>query len=370
MADYQDELERLMATLGDLKPPALFDRVEEIARLCQAHGDPDEAAAWWIDLIQLASHHAHFRRELAAFDALRRLRDAQPEDERLTGSVLWYYKWIAERLSEFAEVGREQIDGFFAAMERDYDAAGAGKAAVHQLRCRAAGSMGDRDEAARQFAHWQETETSDADDCPACQTHATVLHHLAMEEVDAALDAARPVLEEGQSCEEVPAVTFSVLLLPMAFSRGDVRLAEAMRRFTRRQVRKSPNLATYLANHVVYLVFTGRTSEAARLLPSLLRTADATDNTAIRFAGFSAAWAALVRLAAEDVQRLPLPPGLSLTGDARSAPVSEAIVWAANHAAAAAEALDARNGNTQRADRLASLHAAIRAIPTPDAEDG
>ena len=365
MADYHDELERLTATLGELDPPALLDRVEEIARLCQAKGDADDAASWWVDLIQLANHHANFRRELAAFDQLRRLRDDVPDDERLTNSVLWYYKWIAERLPEFAEIDRDHIAEFFAAMERDYDAAGAGKAAVHQLRCRAAGSMGDDDEAARQFDLWQATDRGDSDDCPACQTHATVLHHLSQENVDAALDAAKPVLEEGQSCEEVPAVTFSVLLLPMAFGRGDLRLAEAMHRFTRRQVRGSPNLAMYLANHVIFLVFTGRTREAARLLPSLLRTADATDNTAIQYAGFSAAWATFVRLAAEDVERVPLPADLSLTGEQRWAATSEAVVWSANRAAAAAEALDARNGNTVRATRLASLHAAIRAMPAP-----
>ena len=366
--DYDVELGRLIDGLSDREGEELPRGFEAIIALADEHGDRDVALEWRVRLIELASHCDDFPRELAAFDGLRRMRDADPEDAEVAGQVRWFYKWVMEKLPGHAEVSRERIGEMFDAMARDYEAADEGLGAVHMLRCKAAGRMGDLEEAARQYDLWQAAGDSDSDDCPACQTHNRVLHHLILGDVGAAMGAAEPILKDGQSCQDVPAETFSRLLVPAAMA-GEVRLAEAMRRHVRRQVRRTPKMAGYQADHVLFLTLGGRPMEARRMLPAMLRTASASSDAMLRFEAFRAAWACLVRLAAAGVERVPMAEDLPVTEEGRTASVPAAIQWCATEASSAAETLDARNGNSRLVDRLRALHAAVTSAGAADGDD-
>jgi hypothetical protein len=252
-------------------------------------------------------------------------------------------------------------------MAAEYSAAGQGAAQVTLLRCKAAHLMNDDALAAEQFERWQQEQGGDSDDCAACLTDFKVTHHLNAGELQQAYEAAEPILSGEESCAEVPATTFSRLLLLVA-AMGNAEAAHAMHRACRYQVRKTLKLAGFLGRHALFLALGVRSREGARLLPALLPAAEASGNTVRRYHAFCGAWAVLVGLVREDIKRVPLPSGLPVTGDNRTADVAEALTWCANETADAAKRLDDRNGNTGYTDRLRSLHEAITNVPD-DAAD-
>ena len=365
MPDYHEELDRRAAALRHLRGAELLDAVEGIVALCEEHADADAAIAWRVDLLRLASDLDATERELKAFDALRRTYQSDPAYADLRAQVLWYYKWIMERLPEFAEVPAAVIDRMFEEMQKFYEQEGEGLRPVHMLRCQAAAAMGRADEADRLAARWESVEADDSDDCPACETHSRVQYLLDVGRVPEALAAAGPVLEGGQSCAEVPAVTFSRLLIPVALT-GDADLAEQMRLFVRRGVRKVPKLFGHLADHVLYLTVTGRPAEAVRPATVALSRAVGSGNTQKRFEAFRAGWACFARLAMLGNERVRLPRHFPPTGEDGYATPADAAAWCGEQAASAAEALDARNGTDRFSQRLRNLHDLFASIGEPE----
>ncbi len=364
MPDYHKQLERRAAALEHLRGAALLGAVEGIVALCEAHGDADAANAYRENLLRLASELDATEVELKAFDGLRRAYRADPADAELRRAVLWYFKWIMERLPEFAEVPAATIERMFEEMQTFYEAEGAGLGPVYALRRGAAAAMGWADEADRHAARCESIRADDSDDCPACQTHARVQYLLDVGRVPDALAAAGPVLAGEQSCAEVPATTFSRLLLAVALS-GDGDLAEQMRRFVRRQVRKQPSLFGHLADHALYLTLTGRPAEAVRPAVVALARAEKSGNTQKRFEAYRAGWACFARLAMLGVGRVRLPRGFPPTGEDGYAPPAAAAAWCGEQAASAAAVLDARNGTDRFSDRLRSLHGVFTSMGEP-----
>ena len=352
VADYYAERERQIAALDRLKGRPLHDALNRLADLAVAHDDPEDAAGWVDAALQVANDEGDFPRQFAAFDRLRRLRDDHPKIDAIGRRVRWYYKWIVDALPYHAQVSRTQIEQMFDAMAAEYGAAGEGPRPVEQLRCRAALHMGEPDRAADHFAAWEAAQGSATDDCPACVTDFVVHYHLARGETATAWEAAGPVLRFEQTCDEVPAVTVARLLTP-ALGGVPVGTLHALHRMTRRQARKVPGMVDDLGRHALFLTLIGRTDEARRLLPTLLRRAEASGNELKRLAAFAGAWTTLARSAAVGVMA-KLPPELGIGDDPAAA-----AAWAGTRAASAAEALDARNGNTYRSGQLRDLHAVV-----------
>ena len=365
---YDREMADLIDRLSGLSGDAYPRQMEAIIALAEQNGDDETALDWRVRLLKIATRCDDFPRMLQAYEGLRRTVQNNPDDEDLAARVRWFSKWIFEKLPGHAEVSREQIGQMFEAVERDFAAAGEGQGTLAMLRCKIAGALGDEEEARRQFELWRAAPTDRLDDCPACWTHATVLHLLSVGEVEAALLAADPIISGKQTCESAPAETMTRLLMPMA-SLVSEPLADQMYRHVRRQVRATPRMAGRQGDIVLYLTLTGRAGEARRLLPSMLRTAAQSSDAALRFDAFRAAWATLVCLSAQDVERVPLPAGLEITGDDRSAAVPEALVWCAREAADAASRLDARNGNDRYTTRLRNLHATVAELLSPPSGD-
>src|SRR5690606_19463211 len=104
---------------------------------------------------------------------------------------------------------------------------------------------------------------------------------------DEAIEAAAPVLAGEQFCEEVPATTFSRLLIPMLL-RDELDAAEAMHQAVLRQVRSTPSLLSHLSNHLVYRTLTGRAKESRRLGAITLARGLESANSYNRFSAFRA----------------------------------------------------------------------------------
>lgn len=347
---YGERITSIFAMTGE----ARLSGLSEIARLAETESDADAAGYFHHQVIEIASHENRLDYELRSFHELRRLYASGPQYDHLRETILWYFKWITERLPEHADVSRELIDATFDQMEQFYQSERESLRPVHALRCRTAAFMSREEESIRYFDLWQTTPAGKSDDCKACEVHALVQYYLDVERADDAIRTAAPVIEGKMHCEEVPATTFSRLLVPL-LQKGMAGLAEEMRLFVARQVRKTPKLVSYFANHVVFLCLTGRSIPAHRSASLLLARGTCVSNTFDQYAAWRAGWVWLRFLNLDGCVKVKLPRSF----DPESAGVPIDTLTAADRCRREALALsirfDARNGTDRFARSMASL---------------
>lgn len=357
--EYTAEVRRRIAELRETKEPAvLLGRMHELVKLAADRDDGETVAEFAGHLIEVGSHHGRLDYELIGFREMQGLYRRNPNYADLRDNVLWYYKWVAEHLPEYADVPRAQIAAFLDQMEAFYRDEKVDAGPVTALRCRAAAFMGDRDEAERLFDLWTSAPDTESDDCPACQTHAKVQVLLDLGKVAEAIEAAEPVVSGEQRCDEVPAATVSRLLLPLvATDRLDqaVMLAGAVQR----QVRLVPKMLGCLADHVFFASAVGAQSLARRLAFVMLARAAQASNDADQFLVARSAWLLAVVAGRSGAAGVPIPlrcSGLTRRPDGSVAPADAAAFYEAK-ARRLAEAFDARNGTDRFTDRLAMVEA-------------
>src|SRR4051812_29810803 len=245
---YHDILKRMVERLRTLRGETLLAEIHAVVQTARAHDDGDTAAEFAKHLINASSDEGRLDYEMIGFGQLKDLYQHDARYADLRRDILWYYKWITEHLPEYVEVPAAQIESTFQDMERFYREEKEGLRPVLALRARAAAFMGRDVEAEHYATQWEEAEEQDSDDCPACQTHSRVQLLLDLGRPEEAVEAADPVLRGDQFCEEVPATTFSRLLLPLLLldRAGEALFLSAV---VRRQVRLVPALVGYLADH-------------------------------------------------------------------------------------------------------------------------
>jgi hypothetical protein len=224
--------------------------------------------------------------------------------------------------------------------------------------------MGRAAEAAHWLEQWKACEASESDDCAACQTNMRVQALLDLDRIDEALDAAAPLLKGEQSCEEVPASTFSRLLMPLLF-RGEVEISVEMMRAIRRQIRHTPGMFEYFADHLLFLSIVPSPQTARRHASLALRGLNTCTNAYQRFSNSRACWVWAARRRTRGGLPLTLPrralEALSCATD------DDAVLdWLETDARRLALAFDARNG-TDRFQRL--IESAEELIELPAMEE-
>lgn len=352
--EFEERHDAEIQKLPTLRDEALLKQVRALAELADAEKDVDATARWYDHLLNASSQLGRFDYELAAFHSIRQLYARGPEFDFLRESILWYFKWIVERLPEHAEVSADTIETVLRQMQEFYERERESLRPIYALRCRAAGFMGREDESREYFEKWQTADAGNSSDCPACETHTRVLHLLDQGKPEEAIAVAEPLFNGEQSCAEVPVTTFARLLLPVTMS-GNLELANAMHAATVRAARSSPKLLSHLANHVVFLSLTSRAMEARRLAMVMLGRCRAATNSYDRLTAFRAGWIWLRGLRRVGVQAVRLP--VRFKPDARTRPVE--VTLAADECRAESQALadafDTRNGNTRFNDTLTSI---------------
>ena len=138
----RDEIQELIDTLEPLRGEPLLVRLQEIVEAGKRRGEGDVVAAFAKHLIEAGSALGRLDYEMIGFGEIQSLylRDARYAD--LRDQVLWYFKWLCERLPEYVEVPSEQVWGTLDRMEQFYRAEREGLRPVHGLRSRAAALMG------------------------------------------------------------------------------------------------------------------------------------------------------------------------------------------------------------------------------------
>ena len=346
---YHDKLRRMVERLKTLRGEALLRAMYEVVQSARAEEDGDTAAEFARHLINASSDEGRLDYEMLGFGQLKDLYQHDARYADLRRDILWYYKWITEHLPEYVEVPAERIESTFQDMEEFYRVEKEGLRPVLALRARAAAFMGRFVEAEEYARQWEQAEEQDSDDCPACQTHSRVQLLLDLGRPEEAVAAAGPILEGEQSCEEVPATTFSRLLLPLLLldRAGDALFLSAV---ARRQVRLVPGLIGYLADHVVFLSAVGILDTARRLALVMAARSQSMPGAWDQFNVSRAMWVFLSRYGREGPKRIVLPR-TSLCADGDPVEVADAAQAYEGRARELAQQFDARNGT----DRFANL---------------
>ena len=363
---YYSQLEQLISSLEHCEGEALLKRMCDIIDLSKAQSDTDATAEFAKHLIQASNHFGRFDYEMRAFGELRLLYKQYERLADLRKDVIWYYKWIAERVPEHVEVPKQKVFELLDQMEEFYKEEEAGLRPVHSMRYRAASFMGLKEEAEYYFNLWQHEQEDETDDCPACTTHQIVQFLLEQGQPQKALEVAKPILDGTLSCEEVPAITASRLLVPLwAADRSEEALTFSL--MVRRQVRKVPKLLAYLADHVVFLTALGVLDLARRYNYIMLARSDGMSNSADLFTIYRAAWIFFAVQSKFDNRQVAVSQRCELGRMGKTIPVKDAAAWCEKKTRDIARRFDERNGTDRFTERLLMAEKITLLNPEEDA---
>jgi hypothetical protein len=349
------EVRRLRALPGEQRLVGLL----AIADRYGAEGDGDERAKWLRTLMREASSLDRLDWEMRAFGEFRRQHASDGRYAYLRKDILWYFKWLLERLPEYADISAERVEEAFREMEACYAEANEPLKPIYQLRARACIAMGRKEEVPKLLSMWEGEPEGGSDDCPACQADFEIVCHLDNEDAEAALAVFKRMYDGKQWCDETP-LTLSRLIVP-AMTKGRAGVAKALQKMSERAVRRTPKMLPGLSSHVVYLSMTGAMVRARRLAGVGLARAAATNNDLYRYSMYRAAgFAHAIQVVAKEKNTLPrrlFQPGE--TGTMEGPEIASASLARSRFFA---EKLDRRNGNTRYIDRLNSTEEGIAAM--------
>lgn len=358
--DYPAQLKAALDAYRHLRGQSALLQLGRLADLAESHGDEKTVVQALCQLVRDAHHLDLMAPQISALQRLLGLYLGNPRYSFARQRVLWYHKWVAESLVENADVSRDAIDSLFKSLDTLFQAENVGLRPSHQLRCRTAWMMGRNEEAQAHFDRWQATPAGKSDDCAACEVNAQVEFLLALSRIQEAMDAAAPLLRGNLHCEEVPAITFSRLMI-VAMNAGNMRMAEAMHRSTIRQLRHKADLLAGLARHIVYRSLTGRARTTRRLAAVALAKAPRVSEYN-RFTAYQAGAVWFSLLVREGQTVVKLPGQISLAAADRLVPTPAGAEWCLQQSRALAVRFDARNGTSLFANRIHESENLIRAL--------
>jgi hypothetical protein len=261
VSEYQKEVQRLLRSATG-KSDSDVALLEEAARLADSHGDVPLGLQVRIRMISSANFSGNHELVLVAFTwCLSQLDRDESLRARHQWNVLWYYKWVINSLSKYAQVSRQQLEQSFADMSNRYKQAGFGLSAIYDCRAYAMIRMGDLDAHREARALWMKTPRDGLSDCNACQTDTAASFDLEVGEFEKAVATAEPIIKGRQRCAEVPCRTFGRLLLPL-LKLGQLDLAESLQPRVIRQTLSSRDFLSLAGEHAAYLAISGKFAKA------------------------------------------------------------------------------------------------------------
>ncbi len=352
--DYNVQVDELLYEAAGLEDgPSKIALLEEAVRVADTHGDGYRGYEVRQQLIHTATFGGYPEKALVAFTWCLAQCDREREG-RLDYTMMWKYKWVANRLVNFPQIPREQMESVFEDMAKRYRKAGAAMRAVHKIRCTAAMDMGERATAVKYHRAWQRSVRDMSSDCPACDRNHHMIYLLFLGKDEAAVEEAGPILSGAQRCAEIPHCTYARLLLPLV--RLD-RVAEAMtyHREGIRLIARNRAFVWELGNHIAFLAVTDNLAAGAKLLERHLAWALETADMTNRFEFYLGARLLLARLreGKRPTIRLRLPafPAHEESGTYEIAKLAD---WFDTETRTLAARFDDRNGNDWFSQRVAA----------------
>jgi hypothetical protein len=355
--NWSDEAEAIARLHG----MEMLDAYLDLARRLEKRGDIEGSIDVLESGIDASSIQGQLQYSLLFFGHLRRIYLGDADRAHLKRSILWYYKWIAEAVIQYAEIPLATVETVMDEMERFYTAEGAPLRPVWKLRCVCAMYTGNEQAEERWFDRWDAEPRTDADDCEACEWGFRAERLLFQKRDTEALEVARPITSTKNWCRATPEI--ASLLIPAAMRSDEPGLAHWLCRASAHAVRTRDAMLDSLGYHITYRGMVGELDRSRRLAIVGLHKVKKSRNdrrNAI-FYRLLAYWAAVATLQTRGTMTLPAKLLGEESGDA-TIPITRVVETSLQFARTSASTLDARNGTGLYTKRVDDFENGIRGL--------
>lgn len=249
--DFDDLMEQaFMLPNGRAK----VEMLEQAIQLADATGDIDQGYEARAELVECGVFNGYPLKALVAFSWQLGQFDKEPErfDEF---SLFWSYKWILDQAPNFPDITRTQIDQLLEDMKQRFQQYGYSDRTYYFYKMVTANEMGEVEVAADYMKRVQTMERDDMSDCEACEQNRMVECAVKQGDDEAIIEAAKPIIDGGMSCGEVPHVTITKVLFPL-LRLGRQKEADKLQRRGYRLVKANRDFLLYHGEHIGYLTRT------------------------------------------------------------------------------------------------------------------
>lgn len=271
-------------------------------------------------------------------------------------SLLWRYKYILSRVTNFPQITKSQIDEALADFAQRVARGGFSERTARYYRWKSGFELGDPDEVKTQYTAYERLRRDSLSDCHACEINSDAEYAMFFEDWNELLEITAPIIAGKMRCAEVPHITYPLVALAHA-NLG--RMEEAVRCSKEAMTLTASNPANFLESAGTLLkasAIAGDYSGGVRIfetyLPWILQTHDV-----LRRMTFYIAGAFLLSRAVKEKGgfALKISEGLIEKNALPGTGAGAMIEWMNAQSGPAAEAFDKRNGNSYWSDYRARL---------------
>ncbi len=302
--DSEDRFYDLMDEAWDLPyGPLKVTLYEEATRTADELGSPEQGWRAREELVDAAAMSGFPEKMLVAFTWMLSTYDQSPDDfdwSQLHG-LLWKYKWVAARATDFPQISLDQIARMFDDVADRYQRAGYSLRPLYHIRAIASESTGYGEKAIEDLERWQAAPRDSMADCEACECDDLANIYFGVDD-ERGLQIVQPILNGKLRCRSVPNETFANILSPL------VRLgrAEEAQEYHKKGYRRVIDDRSYLSSlgeHIQFVTRQGDLTRGLRIFERHYALSRKASNLNSRFLFQLAAWVLLDTLIARPKRR-------------------------------------------------------------------
>lgn len=341
---------------GDTKVGML----EEAVKLADLHGDEALGFETRSELISAATFSGKAHLSLIHFPWM--VAKSRQDPEKFPARELhWKYKWVVGALAEYPTIPKDTILKTLDEMREEFKKAQYKERTSWEYVRIVHFDMGDQAEAAEAQAHFLASQPTTIVDrwffnanCEACETNNLVSYYTQLGQLEKALEMAEPLLNNTQTCENVPKVTYSRLLLPV-FACGDHERAMDLYMKSRWAIQGNRNFIHQQAQVLAFLALIGKFREGIEWYEKHAGFGEETFTPIEKLEYLKGAALFLKLLAGSEMAQtaIRLPKAHPLHDQPQPVAVAQLAEDALNRATEMVKAFDLRNGNTWVSDQMA-----------------
>lgn len=247
----EERINQLVIQAKEQQGEKRLELLEEASRLSEVVQSEDKSYHLLFTITELALNLGKGEKAVASFDRLLEKLDRYPESFNQT-ETMWLYKKVLERLDQFPNMEREEVEERLEDFYKRLAALGMSTRSYHLVKHLMAKRRGDYLQAQINYEDWQEEAPDDHIDCPACDLHHEISYLLVKGRLSKAYEMARPILEGEMTCPSVPHHTVAELLMPLLEAK---RYGEAQKLHHRfyLQIQNKQGYLFAVASHIRYL---------------------------------------------------------------------------------------------------------------------
>jgi tetratricopeptide (TPR) repeat protein len=190
--------------------------------------------------------------------------------------ILWAFKWILEHIIKFPHVDQETIQNLFKDFKELLENYQYSTRPYYQFRHKASLLAGDFEKAEEYYQLWINSPRDDMSDCPACELQSQMEYLFQTDQADEALQIAERLLNREVTCDEIPHLTYSKLLLPY-LKLGETEDAQYFQSEGYFMIYQKPHMLVEASEHLLFFALTGPKA-GRRIFDRHINLADADKN--------------------------------------------------------------------------------------------